>query len=273
MSRNLVVARVGENSLHRAWLQNATPNFDTVLLFYGKNIPQAWEEDGLETHHIPGSKWEGITVYLNNTTNWRSYDRVVFPDDDLLFDAWSLNKFFDLSERLGADLSQPALDSQSFYSHSITLKSPSFIARFTNFVEIMCPCLSRRFLEIAKPLMAESKSGWGLDFYWPQLLERLQMVPPVIIDEVAITHTRPVGIVGNGCDADHSPMQDLRNLQQKYQFPILPKQVVAAVAGEQLLSIVEHKLALKLKLIEDALQIANLSPEGKYHAISEIMAD
>ena len=49
MARNLVVARVGENSLHRAWLQNATPNFDTVLLFYGKNIPQAWVEDGLET--------------------------------------------------------------------------------------------------------------------------------------------------------------------------------------------------------------------------------
>ena len=272
MAKNLVVARVGENSLHRAWLQNATPNFDTVLLFYGKNIPQAWVEDGLETHHIPGSKWEGITVFLNNTSNWRSYDRVFFPDDDLLFDAWSLNMFFDLSEQLGADLSQPALDFESFYSHPITPKSPSFIARFTNFVEIMCPCLSRRFLEVAKPLMAESKSGWGLDFYWPQLLERLQMAPPVIIDQVAITHTRPVGSAGNGCASEHSPMQDLKNLQHKYQFPILAKQVVAAIAGEQLLTMEQHKLPLKLKLIEDALQIANMPPEAKYNAISEIMA-
>jgi len=272
MARNLVVARVGENSLHRAWLQNAVPNFDMVLLFYGKNIPQAWAEDGLETHHIPGSKWEGITVFLEHTSNWRSYDRVFFPDDDLLFDAWSLNKFFDLSEQLGADLSQPALDCQSFYSHPITLKSPSFIARFTNFVEIMCPCLSRRFLEVAKPLMAESKSGWGLDFYWPLLLERLQMSPPVIIDEVAITHTRPVGSAGNGCDANHSPIQDLKNLQQKYKFPIPARQVVAAITGEQLLTMDEHKLPLKLKLIEDTFQIDNLKAGDKYYVISEIMA-
>jgi hypothetical protein len=111
--------------------------------------------------------------------------------------------------------------------------------------------------------MAESKSGWGLDFYWPQLLERLQMAPPVIIDQVAITHTRPVGSAGNGCAAEHSPMQDLKNLQRKYQFPILAKQVVAAIAGEQLLTMEQHKFPLKLKLIEDALQIANLPPEAR----------
>ena len=272
MARNLVVARVGENSLHRAWLQSATPDFDTVLLFYGKTVPQTWAQDGLETYQIPGSKWEGITAYLDNTSNWRSYDRVFFPDDDLLFDARMLNRFFSLSEQLGADLSQPALDANSYFSFPITLKSPSFIARFTNFVEIICPCLSRRFLEAVKPLMGESKSGWGLDFYWPHLLSQLQMTPPVIIDEVAITHTRPVGSAGKGCDGEHSPRQDFKNLQEKYKFPTSPVRVIAAIAGEQLLTMEEHKLPLKLKLIEDALQIANLQPQDRYHLISEIVA-
>ena len=48
--------------------------------------------------------------------------------------------------------------------------------------------------------------------------------------------------------------------------------MVAAIAGEQLLTMDDHKLPLKLKLIADALQIVNLPPEAKYHTISEIMA-
>jgi hypothetical protein len=62
----------------------------------------------------------------------------------------------------------------------------------TNYVELMAPCFARPVLERCLPTFTENLSGWGLDLLWPRLL------PPkprtcAILDDVAMTHTRPVG--------------------------------------------------------------------------------
>ena len=272
MHKNLVVARVGEKSLHRGWLQNAKPDFDMVLLFYGAQVPDAWAADGLETYLVPGSKWQGISRYLEVTSSWRDYDRVFFPDDDLVFDARALNDFFEITYKMGADLSQPALDARSYFAHPITLRSPSFIARFTTFVELMCPCFSKRFLPITAPYFKETESCFGLDFYWAKLLRENGMTPPVIVDHVSVTHTRPVGSAGSGCTSGHNPDEDWRQFLTKYQITLSEPSVVGGFVNNELLTMREHSLPLKLKLVQDVFAMTNMPDAQKFRFIAHLMA-
>jgi hypothetical protein len=279
MGKNLVVARVGEKSIHRNWLRGEAPNFDLVLLFYGKEVPKDWAEDGLETHIIPGSKWEGITFYLNNTQAWRDYDRVCFPDDDLLFDAALLNTFFYYAETLEFDLCQPALDFNSYFSHPITLQSPGFAVRFTNFVEIMFPCFSKRFLEVSYNLMAESPSGWGMDYYWAALLDKNNMNLPGIIDCAPITHTRPIGAAGNGCAPGHSPQDDFARFCERHNFKAPLPRVLGGLcfadgdpSKNKLLSCDTTPVELALLLIRDVFLQANMADNHKLNSILHTVA-
>ena len=280
MGRNLIVARVGEKSLHRNWLRGDKPNFDLVLLFYGKEVPKNWAEDGLETHVIPGSKWEGISFYMENNRAWRDYDRVCFPDDDLLFDATLLNKFLYFAEKLQLDLCQPALDFDSYFSHAITLQSPSFLVRFTNFVEIMFPCLSQRFLEISKELFAASHSGWGMDNYWAILLEKHNMSLPGIIDYTTITHTRPISLSGGSHRGPgYSPHDDLTMFCKKYNFKVKTPRVVGGILHSdkgpndaKLLAIDSDPTELAISLIQDIFAQKNMQIDKKFNYITQTVA-
>ncbi len=279
MGKNLVVARVGEKSLHRNWLRGDKPNFDLVLLFYGKVVPEDWAEDGLETHVIPGSKWEGITSYLDNTVAWRDYDRVCFPDDDLLFDATLLNSFFYFAETLEFDLCQPALDFNSYFSHPVTLQSVSFSVRFTNFVEIMCPCFSKRFLDVSYKLFAESPSGWGMDNYWATMLDQNNMNLPGILDCTPITHTRPIGSAGSGCAPGHSPHDDLARFCQKRDFKVPVTRVLGGLClpdgdptNTKVMSCDTTPVELALLLIEDVFRQTNMNQFQKMNYIVQLIA-
>ena len=279
MGKNLIVARVGEKSLHRNWLRGEKPNFDLVLLFYGKEVPKEWTEDGLETHVIPGSKWEGISFYLENNKSWRDYDRVCFPDDDLLFDATLLNKFLYFADKFKLDLCQPALDFKSYFSHAITLQSQSFLVRFTNFVEIMFPCFSQRFLELSKELFASSPSGWGMDNYWATLLDKHKLSLPGIIDYTTITHTRPISLSGGANrGVGYSPHHDLLRFCKKYNFEVRTNRVVGGIlhADEhlnepKLLTIDSDPTQLAVSLIQDVFAQKNLQTDQKFRYISQII--
>lgn len=198
MKANLIVARSGEKSLHEHWQSNGVPNFDLAVTFYGQKVPSEWNIDSyVKFETIPGGKWKGLFQFLTNETLWKGYDRIFLPDDDLLFDAATINDFFSISAELSADLSQPALDEESYFSHQITVVQRDFIYRETNFVEIMCPCFSNRFLTVALQFFNEMESGWGMDYLWPRLLEEQSMRRPIIVDQSPIRHTRPVSSSGH----------------------------------------------------------------------------
>jgi len=257
MKENLIVLRAGERSLHPNWLLNAEPNFDLVVTFYGDTVPTEWSKQGYEISPLKGSKWRGLHSYLSSTSLWRKYERILLPDDDLLFDAKKINDFFSIAAKYSSDLSAPALDEQSFFSHPITLKRKSFEARITNFVEVMCPCLSARFLDLALPLFTESDSGWGMDHYWNQLLANNSLQPPVIVDATAITHTRPVGQAGHGANGTSNAWDDFRRFVTKHGVLLPPPSTLAGVliSGEKL-DIVRHAERLFFHLGTDLLSLS-----------------
>jgi hypothetical protein len=191
-NRFLVVVRAGDGSLHPHWTsQLATRNWDLVVSYYGDD-PVRYRNNGERRVDTKGLKWPGLYDFFMTDEAWRRYDYIWLPDDDLAVEQDAVAEFFDIVSQLRLPLAQPALSWQSYYSHRVTIRHPSFRVRLTDFVEIMAPCFERGFLEACLPTFRESHSGWGLDWMWPRLLPDNDRRCGVI-DAVEMTHTRPLG--------------------------------------------------------------------------------
>jgi hypothetical protein len=190
--RHLVIARVGQNSLHPTWLGDpATRNWDLYLCPFQALLPQAAAQATLG-EVIVGPKWTGLRELLNAWPGWRDYDYVWLPDDDIFASQDTITRMFETAAALKFDLCAPALHEASYYAHFTTMRNRNTFARMTGFVEIMVPCFSTRALDVLLPTLDLTTTGWGwgLDSLWPKLLEYRNTG---IIDGTPVLHTRPVG--------------------------------------------------------------------------------
>jgi hypothetical protein len=191
-TRNLVIVRAGDRSLHPAWTAALeTRNWDLVASYFGDD-PARFRDPGERRIDDKGPKWSGLHALLARERFWREYDYVWLPDDDLMIEQIAVDRLFARTAGLDLELSQPGLSWRSFYSHEITIRHPSLMARYTNFIEIMAPCFRREFLETCLALLGETQSGWGLDWILPRMQPKGRL-GCAIIDDVEMTHTRPVG--------------------------------------------------------------------------------
>ncbi|WP_299804450.1 DUF707 domain-containing protein [uncultured Shewanella sp.] len=221
MKKYLVIARVGDNSLHPRWLENAAPNFDLFLSYFGDK-PNHYQAEATYYEQVKGGKWPIIHKLIEN--NWAfisQYDAVWLPDDDIMTDANTINKMFSLFDGFGLALAQPALTMDSYFSHSSLLRQPNSVLRYSNFVEVMVPVFSANALQALKGTFAQSPSGWGLDALWPHLIENKDFKNIAVIDATAVIHTRPVGGELYKLNPELSPARDAEQLQSLYpQFNI-----------------------------------------------------
>jgi len=192
VSRNLVLVRVGRNSLHPSWIDRGTPrDWDLYLSPYQSIPPQP----GIECtvgEVVTGAKWAGIREVLNSWDGWRDYDYIWMPDDDIYTDQGTISAMFDLAQRLELDLFTPALHESSYYTHFDMMVNRRFFARQVGFVEIIVPGFRRAALERLLPTLDLGTTGWGwgLDSVWPKMLGYRGIG---VIDAVTVLHTRPVG--------------------------------------------------------------------------------
>jgi hypothetical protein len=192
--RNLVFCRVGDASLHRAWLGDpATRSYDVWLDCYGEDAARWAADPARVTVARDTVKIQRVAQLAREHPELLDYDALWFPDDDLAFDAATAERLFEAFHALDLLVAQPALADGSYYSHELTLENRSFSVRFTNYVEPMAPVFSRAAFEACLPAFGESVSGWGIDYVWPKLLgypiDRL-----AIVDAAPVLHTRPVGV-------------------------------------------------------------------------------
>jgi len=191
----LAIVRCGDASLHGAWA-NGVRNFDVAISYFGDDHEKTFPE-ATYVHRAKGGKWDGLAAFFQEFPEAvEKYDYFWLPDDDILATTVDINALLDIGEEHHLHVFQPALDEDSYYSHLITLKHPSFRIRYTNFVEIMAPVLSRQILKNTLPLIQTSRSGFGLDFLWPQMVGELSGengAGCAIVDDITITHTRAVG--------------------------------------------------------------------------------
>jgi hypothetical protein len=191
MARSLVVARVGNSSLHPCWTDGTPRDWDLYLSPY-QPLEVHPGPDVMLGDVVPGPKWSGIRTVLNTWDGWRDYDQVWFPDDDIYANQDTIGRLFEVTRELGLDLFAPALHETSSFAHFITMRNPRFYGRRVGFVEIMVPGFSRRALELLLPTLdlSETGWGWGLDSLWPKLLGYENVG---IVDALPVIHTRPVG--------------------------------------------------------------------------------
>jgi hypothetical protein len=216
MNRYLVIARVGDKSLHPAWLEGATPHFDLYLSYFG-NEPEKYKPQAQYYEQVKGGKWPILAqIIANNPAFIERYDAIWMPDDDLLADADTINRMFAFFTAFALDLAQPALTLNSYFSHSSLLQRPDSIIRYCNFVEVMAPIFSKNAMRCLQASFSQSPSGWGLDNLWPHLLDNSDKRKIAVIDATPVVHTRPLGGDLYKNNPELSPMRDVEALEALY---------------------------------------------------------
>ncbi|MEM9963772.1 MAG: hypothetical protein AAGC58_00335 [Asticcacaulis sp.] len=223
--KNLVVVRAGNNSLHHDWLKAGWEdrNFDLVISYFSPEAFAAHEpREGVCALLVKGGKWDGLYKSFLELPDWRDYDYFWLPDDDIATTTPDISSIFNIARQYEARVCQPSLTPNSYYSHLIFMHSASFLLRYSNYIEIMVPCLDRRTLEIMLPHFADTQSGYGMDGIWCRL-EADNRNRAFIIDSIQVHHTRPVGgelqknmaRTGTRMDHEYDLMADAFGLKEK----------------------------------------------------------
>lgn len=184
---NLVIASIGDGSIHHKWLNLPynQRNFDLFLVYFGDR-PDAYSGDAQFRMNKKGYKWPN-TKHVMESFDLSGYKSIWMPDEDIEISGADINRMFDIFNLCGLSLAQPSLVNEN-WSHPCTINNGIGV-RYTNFVEVMAPIFRS---DVAYDLMdtfIKTKSSWGVDWIWSHLLGGKNMA---IIDDVTMRHTRPV---------------------------------------------------------------------------------
>lgn len=224
-SRNCIISAVGKDSLHKAWTKGKV-DFDLHLIVYDGSL-ESFRNDAKYVCHIKGFKLKIIYKYLEQNPHLKvKYDYYFLPDDDMLMDADAISRLFAAMRHYNLQIAQPSLR-MSYYSWPHTLYDRYSKLRYTNFVEMMVPCFSRKALNTVLFTFNENETGWGTETHWPLLINAGQR-GMAIVDEVCVKHMRPVqsgqSIHKNELDA-YLRKYNLRTVHDDYEA--LPSQAAS----------------------------------------------
>lgn len=194
-SENLVMVRAGKSSLHGSWLadQKTERNWDIVVSYFDRESFDAHtHQDGVVPVYVPGGKWDGIFSTINKFENLKHYKYVWLPDDDIEADCETVNKMFEMMRTYELSVAQPSLSPDSYFSTLHVVQCNQCILRYSNFVEIMVPCLRMDVLLQVLPDFEFTLSGYGIDTIWHRL-EAVTNNRAAILDNISVLHTRPIG--------------------------------------------------------------------------------
>jgi hypothetical protein len=184
-NKNLIISCVGDNSLHKNWINKKS--YDLFLINYGS---KNYSKDCKFYKEKKGFKYNLIYEEITKNNIFEKYDYVWIPDDDIYMSTNEIELLFEIAQKYDLWICQPSII--GWYGLKITLNNIDTKIRFTNYVEIMCPCFNSYALKKCLETFQENKSGWGIDHLW-----NIKLGQPTdkiaIIDEVTAIHTRPVG--------------------------------------------------------------------------------
>ncbi len=192
--KNLIICPIGDTSVHSTWIAGPSrPNFDLFLIYYGNGPDQA---AGVAQHYLrrKGFKFELLHhIVHDHAATLSQYEQFWCPDDDIALETNEINSMFEIFARYRLQLAQPSV-AKGDISYRGLLQRSGNILRYTPFVEVMCPLLTREALAKIQDTFLESRSAWGLDWIWSKRFSPLEMA---VIDKVGVHHTRPL------CSGEH----------------------------------------------------------------------
>lgn len=157
-------------------------------------------------------------AFAENYPKLRRYDYYLLMDSDVEIDTAALNRLFNVADQWRLSLCQAAVSQHGGKtSHQSLFVQPPMRRpwREVQMCEIMMPLFSAEALEICLPTFTENYSGYGLDYWWPRFLAGHKIG---VIDSCVATHTRAQSSAGWKLPNGKGPMQELRELMDKYDL-------------------------------------------------------
>lgn len=217
----LVISTVGDDSLHRYW--SKSERFDTCLIYYGDG--KGYENESKYYIRSKGPKYHLISDAIEKYPEFKNYTYIWMPDDDVYMKRGCVERLFDMNMEYNLWLSQPSII--GWYGTSVPLNDARYILRYTNWVEIMCPVMSKYALTKCIKTFKDNITGWSIDSAWNILLGHPKNKIAIIDDIVAI-HTRQVfgGDTYNNLDEankdeinkDEAAKADSHKVREKYNI-------------------------------------------------------
>ena len=136
------------------------------------------------------------------------YDYILFCDDDIRLGPEFLDMFLGLQAQYDFSLAQPARTHNSYIDHPFVEQFDGLKARRTRFIEIG-PVVSVRkdAFPVLLPFDESSHMGWGYDFVWPCLMEKMGMRMG-IIDATPVDHSMRKPVMNYNYDEANKSMQN-----------------------------------------------------------------
>lgn len=186
LKKNLVISTVGDKSIHKNWSE---PNdlYDTFLIYYGDQ--EGFEGECNYYKRQNGYKYPLIQQVIKENPWIYDYEYIWLPDDDVYTTPLDVSRLFDIMKQYDLWAAQPSI--MGWYSIDATLHQQNSILRYTNWIEIMCPCFSSKALKICEQSFNENNTGWSIEGVWNVLLNHPKD-KIAIIDDVIVVHTRQV---------------------------------------------------------------------------------
>lgn len=167
--KHLVIARVGDSSLHPAWLEpQQFLSFDLCLSYYGEQ-PGRYASHCVFYRESKGEKWQDIYQIIESLgQDIDRYQAIWIPDESISTNAYTINRMFHIFTDQELWLAHPALASGSYSLWPVLLQHQEYILRYTRLRYLAAPLFSSDALRDCLPLMNAGQSGRELAWVWPE---------------------------------------------------------------------------------------------------------
>ncbi len=157
--------------------------------------------------------------------DWKTFDYLVFVDDDIVLPVGFADAFLTLQNEFDLALAQPARTANSYADRKFCRQRKEMRGRRTRFVEIG-PLFSvrRDFAPAILPFDETSGMGWGYDFVWPVLAEQANLKIG-IVDATPVDHSlrdqATAYSSSEAASAMHAYLQNNRHLSKQEAFTVV----------------------------------------------------
>jgi len=215
MKHNLLVTCIDETDTGNPgqWISDLA-EYDLIYLCYSNDIEfyKYLQSFGKPVLRVHSGKWKNIKWFIDNF-RIKQYEFYWFPDPDLIINIKDINKFFKIVNKNNFGLCQPSLTKNSICSHSFLRQKIGKDYRKVDFVEVMCPCFSRKILGELLWTFDLSFSGYGLDILWAKYMICY------VINSVSVCHPRDQNFVRRAIQKGFpKPEDELQEITRKYNL-------------------------------------------------------
>ncbi|KAL3156378.1 hypothetical protein ABBQ38_000692 [Trebouxia sp. C0009 RCD-2024] len=193
---NLVVAAVGDSSIHERWFEDFEyATWDLAVFYFGKRDDFSCDKC-VYVESGSGTKWSFLYKFGKSDVFQKKfakqYQQLYVTDDDIVQTSHTISRAFALMQQYGLLLAQPSLCSpfESTTWLNPLYKDARVILQYTTFVEIMVPIFNMKFFTSkVVDTLENAETGHGLDWVWPFVMGYPQE-KIAIINDVCVVHPK-----------------------------------------------------------------------------------